>query len=965
MSNPAQHEEAGDRRLAILARVLESFTATLDLDEVLLRIVNTALEEFVADRSWIMHPASLTAETARVVYEVTRPGWEGAFHRGQRLPLHESRELLRRALENPRPIVSRAEDPDVDAELWDRFSIRSQLAQILQPESGEPWAFGLHQCSHQREWTEGEIQLFSDIGRYATIALNNALLHRRALSEAATISAIIDHIPEAVAIYGPDGELRRINAAGRRHLQFAFQSAAAPFGGSESEEVVVTDPGTGTRRTLKVKSSPVIDSEGTLLGSVVIANDITPERERIGREARRRNRAECLASLGVDLFAESSAPIDLSDSAAMISTVTGANAEFYLHQSDSDELLLAGAHFLRSSGRRYREYLEAHPLRDGEGLPGVVFRSGRPLLMRKVAPQHLEAHARNDTERELIRSLGLSTILAFPIESYGERIGVLVLSRAEGEAFDDEDQLFAEAVCDRIGAAIRIHRLARMAQEGHRSAEDLARREAEARARLEAVIDSAPVAIAVVSTEELRFESANPPWGEHASRFGRVSAETSLVGLRVADVMPGLERALRQVAETGETLLDEALEIRREGEVWYVRQVIAPVRGRVAGTPQSVTILQQDVTEQVRASREIEALAQIMEERSARLASILGSMTDALLVYDASGRVVDVNPAALAMFGLGSRSEAITRGSLVDLHLRYPDGTPIRPDEMPYVRALQGEVVPDYLAIGRHLISGKDLDLSIAAAPIESNVIVGAVLVIRDITALQELDRKKDEFLSVASHELRTPLTTIRGYVQLLVQTVGRLDEAEQRTYLTAASGEIDRMVGLITELLDVSRIETRRLQVVPQEIRWVEFVSRRVEAFRVQNPDRQIALDAPSEEIVLHADADRMRQVLDNLLSNALKYSPDERPVEVGVWVREKQVVTSFRDYGIGVPKEEIPRLFDRFHRARNVSSRYYGGLGLGLYIARAIIEAHDGTIEVWSAEGEGSRFSVVLPIR
>jgi signal transduction histidine kinase len=115
----------------------------------------------------------------------------------------------------------------------------------------------------------------------------------------------------------------------------------------------------------------------------------------------------------------------------------------------------------------------------------------------------------------------------------------------------------------------------------------------------------------------------------------------------------------------------------------------------------------------------------------------------------------------------------------------------------------------------------------------------------------------------------------------------------------------------------------------------------------------------------VLHADADRMRQVLDNLLSNALKYSPDERPVEVGVWVREKQVVTSFRDYGIGVPKEEIPRLFDRFHRARNVSSRYYGGLGLGLYIARAIIEAHDGTIEVWSAEGEGSRFSVVLPIR
>jgi len=121
--------------------------------------------------------------------------------------------------------------------------------------------------------------------------------------------------------------------------------------------------------------------------------------------------------------------------------------------------------------------------------------------------------------------------------------------------------------------------------------------------------------------------------------------------------------------------------------------------------------------------------------------------------------------------------------------------------------------------------AGRDLDLSIAAAPIESRGIVGAVLVIRDITALQELDRKKDEFLSVASHELRTPLTTIKGYTQLLAQTVNDLEPEERATYINAVLGEIERMMGLISELLDVSRIETNRLQIHPQPIRWLHFI--------------------------------------------------------------------------------------------------------------------------------------------
>src|ERR1044071_3327149 len=355
----------------------------------------------------------------------------------------------------------------------------------------------------------------------------------------------------------------------------------------------------------------------------------------------------------------------------------------------------------------------------------------------------------------------------------------------------------------------------------------------------------------------------------------------------------------------------------------------------------------------------------MMAERSARLDSILASMTDALWVYDASGQVVSVNEAALTMFGLGSRTEAIQLGGFDAFHLRYPDGRPIPRDDFPHARALRGLTVPDYLAIGRHLISNKDLDLSIAAAPIESNGIVGAVLVIRDITALQELDRKKDEFLSVASHELRTPLTTIKGYTQLLSQTVNDLPPEERSTYLTAVLGEIDRMMGLISELLDVSRIETNRLQIHPQPIRWKEVIDRRASAFRVQHPARNIRFDATVDEMTIHVDPDRMRQVVDNLLSNALKYSPDGTDIDVVVTRADGAIMTSVIDSGIGIPRDEIPQLFERFPRARNVSSRYYGGLGLGLYIARAIIEAHTGVIHVASEEGQGSTFTIKLPLR
>jgi PAS domain S-box-containing protein len=982
---------SNEERYRFLDNVLESFTSTLDTKELLRRIVTTAREGFGSDHAWLLHPIHEEMEYAKVIFSDDAPACAHNLGDQGPLPLERSRGLVHRAMASARPVVVHENDPDLDPDHVRRYGVRSEMVQILRPRDGEPWAFGIHHCTAHRDWSDEEIDLFGDIGRYATLALSTALLHERAAREVAKVSAILDQIPESAAIYDASGYLERMNAAAQKEPAQVFSSDpegrvhasrhryvdGSPLSQSElpsmralrgeavKSDYLLHDVRSGDDRVVNLKAAPIRDERGRIIGSVVLSRDVTEERQNAEREAWRRRRADCLANLGLDAISVMPTFDALDDPARRVAHAVVGTVKIYLYHSGTGNLHLVGFATGESHAERLRPYFETHPYRPGDGLAGTVFQIGRPLFFYEIRGNAVIDFGRDEEERAVKAALHEQSLIACPIESYGERIGAIIVSQSDARRnFDAEDLEFVQSVAERIGAASHIHRLTRISQEGHRAAEELARREVDARVRFEAVLETAPVGVAVISADELRFELANVRWLDFASMFGKITSDTKVLGLRMAEVIPGWDQTLKQVADSGETRIDEAYDIGSPSRPVYINRIISAVRGRFSGITQNLTVLIQDVTEQVKAQREIEALAQMMAERSARLDSILGSMTDGLWVYDASGQVVDVNQAALTMFGLGSRTEAIANSSFNAFHLRYPDGRQIPRGDLPYARALRGSTVPDYLAIGRNVLTGKDLDISIAAAPIESNGIVGAVLVIRDITALQELDRKKDEFLSVASHELRTPLTTIKGYTQLLAQTVNDLPPADRDQYLNAVLGEIDRMMGLISELLDVSRIETNRLQIERQQISWLQFLERRANAFRVQNPARSIRFDADAAEVALLVDPDRMRQVVDNLLSNAIKYSPESSEIEMHVTIDEGVVLTSVIDHGIGIPKDEIPKLFERFHRARNVSSRYYGGLGLGLYIARAIIEAHKGSIYVESEEGKGARFTLRLPL-
>ena len=962
------------RQREMLEGVSTALEAMPDLRKVLRRLVEATAKLFTADRVAVLNVV-FRPDTG--LLQASGNSAEISWGSGGSLPLDWIAASLRGHDLKRAPAV-RAPDKASDG--------RWLMVQPLFPAEGERWALLVER---RTSWSAAELLLVRENSRYMTIALSNILLVQRADRERGKLSAILEQIPESTSIYDAEGRLERMNGVAsraslpplapdaeeririNRHRALNGQpleaadlpSMRALRGETVKSDYLIHDPRSNDDRIVNLSAGPIRNDEGSIIGSVVLSRDVTDDRQNTERELRRRRRAECLASLGLDFVAVTGFD-SLDETARRVASALGASVRIYRYHTGTGQLDLAGSSFVDARGEAFAEHIARHPYRAGEGLPGTVFHIGRPLLFSEIRGDAVVDFARDDAEKEVIRHMREQTLIACPIDSYGERIGAMVISRSDsGRNFDAEDLEFAQSVAERIGAASHIQRLNRLSQEGHRAAEELARREVDARVRLEAVLESAPIGIAVISADELRFELANSRWLEFAALYGKISPDTKVIGLRVAEVLPGFEQMLKQVAEQGETRTDEAVEIVRRPTSTYVTRIISPVRGRFSGITQSITVLVQNVTEQVRAKREIEGLAQMMEERSARLDSILASMTDGLWVYDANGMVVDVNQAALTMFGLGSRTEAIERGSFHQLNLRYPDGRPVPPDDFPYARALRGQTVPDYLTIARHLITGKDLDLSIAAAPIESYGIVGAVLVIRDITALQELDRKKDEFLSVASHELRTPLTTIKGYTQLLAQTVHDAAPDDRMVYLTAVLGEIDRMMGLISELLDVSRIETNRLQIHTQPVEWVEFIERRASAFRVQNPARTINFNSLTAPTIVHVDPDRMRQVVDNLLSNAIKYSPDGSEVSLSVTLDGGSIETSVTDRGIGIPRDEITQLFERFHRARNVSSRYYGGLGLGLYIAKAIVEAHGGAINVESEEGKGARFTIRLP--
>jgi signal transduction histidine kinase len=231
---------------------------------------------------------------------------------------------------------------------------------------------------------------------------------------------------------------------------------------------------------------------------------------------------------------------------------------------------------------------------------------------------------------------------------------------------------------------------------------------------------------------------------------------------------------------------------------------------------------------------------------------------------------------------------------------------------------------------------------------------------------LVELDRLKDEFVALVSHELRTPLTSIRGYLELIREGKAGRTTKRQDQFLEVMNRNSDRLLRLVSDLLFVAQAESGKVTLDFQALDLAEVTREAVDATRPLATKKAIALNVEAKKnLQLSADRARVVQLLDNLLSNAVKFTPEGGRVDVLVSAENGHAVLEVADSGIGIPRAEQDRLFERFYRASTATEQAVPGTGLGLAIAKAIVEAHGGRIGVESDEGTGSRFRVELPVR
>ena len=355
---------------------------------------------------------------------------------------------------------------------------------------------------------------------------------------------------------------------------------------------------------------------------------------------------------------------------------------------------------------------------------------------------------------------------------------------------------------------------------------------------------------------------------------------------------------------------------------------------------------------------------QALEQLTHRHSSILDGAGEGIVGLDGQGRLTFVNPAAAALLGR-SASELAGRSFHEVTAPRDARGEPVPADLDPVGQALlDGQVRAVDDATYRRA-DGTDFPVELTVAPTRgAGEVTGAVVMFRDVTERREVDRMKDEFVSVVSHELRTPLTSLRGALGLLQG--GLLKEAEPRAQrmVHIAVESTDRLIRLINDILDVERIASGKLALHRQAWAVRELVARAVEEMTGLAAQAQVRLEVGDVRGSVDADADRIVQTLTNLLSNAVKFSPPEGTVRVTAVEQGKEVLVTVSDEGEGIPADHLEAVFGRFAQVDASDSREKEGTGLGLAICRGIIEQHGGRIWALSEPGSGATFCFTLPV-
>lgn len=392
-----------------------------------------------------------------------------------------------------------------------------------------------------------------------------------------------------------------------------------------------------------------------------------------------------------------------------------------------------------------------------------------------------------------------------------------------------------------------------------------------------------------------------------------------------------------------------------------LKQINQKVKDLIAGDYSQVLDMQgsseiTNITNNLNDLSEVIRLTQEnLEQESKRLHSILSYMTDGVLATNRRGKITMIND--MAKKQLGVQKEEVLNKSILEL-LKIEDEYELR-DLITQIPEL---MIDSQDANGEYL----SLRVRFALVRRESGFISGLVAVLHDTTEQEKEERERRLFVSNVSHELRTPLTSVKSYLEALDE--GALSEPVAPDFIKVSLDETNRMMRMVTDLLHLSRIDNETSHLDVELINFTAFITFILNRFdQMRGPDEEkkyeLVRDYPITSVWIEIDTDKMTQVIDNILNNAIKYSPDGGKITVTMKTTDDQMILSISDQGLGIPKQDLPRIFDRFYRVDRARSRAQGGTGLGLSIAKEIIKQHKGFIWAKSIYGKGSTFTIVLP--
>lgn len=346
-------------------------------------------------------------------------------------------------------------------------------------------------------------------------------------------------------------------------------------------------------------------------------------------------------------------------------------------------------------------------------------------------------------------------------------------------------------------------------------------------------------------------------------------------------------------------------------------------------------------------------LAEIYREKS-KMDTIFNYMADGIIACDIDGNILHANPIALDIL-------KTSFDALIDVDYDYTISTLNNKLTLEYMKKNNSWKGNELIIIGNSSYLAK-----YAPFKNDNEEIGGVIVVFQDVTEQQKLENMRREFVANVSHELKTPITTIKSYTETIID--GAIDEKElSLRFLDIVNSECDRMTRIVRDLLQLSNMDYKHIKWKFMNISVKSLLDTAIMKLKIAAEEKQQTINLDIEQNIpnIYADKDGIEQVVLNILSNAIKYTPKQGEISIKVFQNMDNIYITIKDNGIGIPKEDLNRIFERFYRVDKARSREMGGTGLGLAIAKQIIQAHKGTIEIDSEYNKGTEVKIILPVK